>query len=246
MIHATHRIVPAAMLIALAGASSLALAGLKDKPPEGLTLAGIEWQLDPYNSDDPAKVIDRAAREAQRPTVSNRPVFGDDDPFGRGGADPVGGGRRVGGPLDRGSTNGGWGRGGNTSDSDPFDQTITMQIGGGGHGSIFFESLRKNPQKVSFQQGARTVTVSEDGIETECEAGTKEPFADSYSDGERSCGWSGRAWVIETTRAKKRFHRTDRYELSKDGKTLRYTTTANEDGVGRVTIERRYQIPPAK
>jgi hypothetical protein len=248
MIHPTHRFVSAAILIALAGASTVAFAGLKDKPPAGVTLSGIEWQLDPYNSDDASAAVDRAGREA-RPTVSNRPVFGDDGPFGRSspGNDPIGG-SRGGNPIDRTGPNGGRGRDRDreASDNDPFgNQSINIQIGGGGRGSIFFESLRKNPARVSFHEGERSVTVVEDGLETECEAGKKEPFSDSFSDGERSCGWSGRAWVVETTRAKK-FHRTDRYEISKDGKTLRYTTNANEDGVGRVTIERRYQIPPAK
>ncbi len=41
-------------------------------------------------------------------------------------------------------------------------------------------------------------------------------------------------WVVETKRGRQ-FSRTDRYEISKDGRTLRYTTYANEDGMGRVT-----------
>ena len=250
MIHIRTRIAPMALAIVLGGASTLALAGLKDKPPEGLTLAGVEWQLDPYNSDNPSEAIDRAAREAQRQKTAsaNRPVFGDDDPFGRSSPtkDPVGSSRRNADPMNRGATAGGdWGRGTTAADVDPIgNQTMSIQLGSSSRGSIFFESLRKNPQKVTFNQGQRSVTVSEDGLETECEAGTKEPFSDSFGDGKRECGWNGRAWVVETTR--QRFRRTDRYELSKDGKTLKYTTTANEDEVGHVTISRRYQLPPNK
>ena len=244
MIHVRHRIAPRILLIACAGISTLAHAGLKNKPPEGVTLAGIEWQLDPYNSDDPSQAIDRVGRETQRPSASSRPVFGDDDPLGRNSpsTDPIGRGRRVPGPLDRGNT-GDAQRGGNASDVDPIgNQSMTMQWGSTRRGSIFFDSLRRSPGKLSFNEGQQHVTVTEDGLETECEAGVKEPFSDSFGDGQRNCGWSGRTWVVETTRP--HFSRTDRYEISKDGKTLRYTTTASEDGVGRVTISRRYQIPP--
>jgi hypothetical protein len=245
------------LTIALASASPLALAALKDKPPEGLKLAGTEWQLDPYHSDDASAAVDRASRVDQ-PTISDRTrggVFGGDDPFGRGrsGTDPIGGGSRTGDPRDRTTdprdrTRGpndrsrGWpGRDGADIDPTGGNAGVTMQFGKT-RGSLFLESLRSNPEKLTFDQANRVVTVTEDGIETECEAGEKAPFSDSYGDGERSCGWSGRTWVVETTRGKL-FSRTDRYELSKDGRTLRYTTNAKEEGVGRVTIERRYQIP---
>ena len=247
--HIKHRITRISVAVALAGVSTVALAGLKDKPPEGVTLAGIEWQLDPYNSDDPGKAIDRAGREAQQPTVSNRPVFGDDDPLGRHrapGTDPIDGSRRTGGPLNPRNTGGAWPPGGNSSDVDPIgNQSMSVQWGNTSRGSIFFEALRKNPEKLAFNEGKHSVTVTEDGLETECEAGVKAPFSDSYGDGQRNCGWNGRAWVVETTRAHS-FNRTDRYELSKNGRTLTYTTTAKEDGVGRVTITRKYQFPPAR
>jgi hypothetical protein len=240
-----YRIAPIALAVAGLCASAAALAGLKAKPPEGVTLAGIEWQLDKYNSDNPSEAIDRAGR--RQPTISNRPAQDDDDPFGRNSPthDPIG--RRTPGPLDRATPGGGWGRGGgNSADVDPIgNQSVQMTFGSTTRGSLFFEALRKNPEKLSFSEGKQYVTVNEDGLETECEAGTKAPFSDSYGDGQRECGWSGRTWVIETTRPRQ-FKRTDRYELSKDGKTLKYTTSASEEGVGRVTISRRYQLPPNK
>src|SRR5262249_27984023 len=103
------------------------------------------------------------------------------------------------------------------------------------------EALRKNPQVLSFAEG-QYFTVTADGVDTQCQAGVKEPFSDSYSNGTRNCGWSGRAWVVETTRPG--FSRTDRYELSKNGTELTYTTTASEGGA-HVTITRRYSIPAA-
>jgi hypothetical protein len=254
MSYTTSRIASIALLLGFATASTLA-AGLKDKPPEGLKLAGTEWQLDPYNSDDPNEAIDRAARKAQQASVEPRGstggVFGGDDPLGRHGSrDPMGGhypGDPIGGsrgfPSDSGSH---WpsGDGRNSADIDPTGAggTVTMQMGGRVGGSIFLESLRRNPEKLTFSEGNQSVTVTEDSLVTECEAGSKEPFSDSFSDGVRSCGWGGRAWVVETKRGKQ-FSRTDRYELSKDGRTLRYTTTASDEGIGRVTIERRYQLP---
>lgn len=248
MIHPS-RIVSIALLLGFASIATVA-AGLKNKPPEGVKLDGTEWQLDPYNSDDPGEAIDRASRRVQQqqqtaePSTSRGGIFGRDDPIGRRGADdPIGG--RGGFPSDSGSR---WpsGRDGNSGNIDPTGGggNVTMTWGGR-RGSIFLESLRSNPAKLTFSEGNQYVTVTADGIETECEPGVKEPFSDSFGDGERTCGWNGRVWVVETKRGRE-FSRTDRYELSKDGRTLRYTTYATEDGMGRVTIERRYQIPIKK
>jgi hypothetical protein len=255
MIQLRSPVAPLALLAALVSASMLVAplalaAGLKDKAPEGLKLDGTEWQLDPYNSDDASEAVDRAGRKMQQQERQSGGrevgggIFGGDDPLGRHGpGDPNGSGRF---PSDR-DTASRWPSGGrNSTDIDPTGGGggVTMQWGGR-RGSIFFESLRTNPAKLGFSEGKQYLTVTEDGLETECEAGAKAPFSDSYGDGERTCGWNGRAWVIETKRGRQ-FSRTDRYELSKDGKTLRYTTSASEEGVGRVTISRRYQIPIAK
>jgi len=239
-----------AVLVALASVTSLAFAvGLKDKPPEGVKLAGTQWQLDPYNSDDASEAVDRAGRkmQQQQQQSSGREVgggiFGGNDPLGRRGPGDQGSGRF---PSDRDTSTRWPPDGRNSADIDPTGGggSVSMQWGSR-RGSLFFESLRTNPEKLTFSEGNRTVTVSEDGIDTECEAGAKAPFSDSYGDGERTCGWSGRAWVVETKRGRQ-FSRTDRYELSKDGRTLRYNTSASEEGVGRVNIARRYQIPVPK
>lgn len=245
MIQPKYPIASIALLFAFASASTLA-GSLKDKPPEGVKLAGTEWQLDPYHSDDANAVIDRASRKVSTTPRAGGGVFGDDedDPMSRRNrGDTTTGGRFPSEP--RTSTR--WPDSGrNPIDIDPTGAGggVTMQFGTQ-RGSLFFESLRTNPEKVSFSEGNQSVTVTEDGLNTECEAGKKEPFSDSYGDGERSCGWNGRAFVVETKRGRQ-FNRTDRYELSKDGRTLRYTTTASEEGMGRVTIDRKYQIPVPK
>jgi hypothetical protein len=248
MTYARSRISSIVLLLGLASVSALTLAaGLKNKPPEGVKLDGTEWQLDPYNSDDPGKAIDRASRQVREdntvPGARRGGVFGGDDPLGRNGPrDPIGG---RGFPSDSGSrwpSDGGRNSGGIDPTGGGGNVSMTF---GSARGSIFMESLRTNPAKLTFSEGNQYVTVTEDGLETECEPGTKAPFSDSYGDGERTCGWNGRTWVVETKRGRQ-FSRTDRYELSKDGRTLRYTTHANEDGMGRVTIERRYQIPVKK
>jgi hypothetical protein len=238
---ATTRIASVALLLAFA--STALAAGLKDKPPEGVKLAGTEWQLDPYNSDDPSEAIERAARKTQQENSGRRAepgdIFGGDDPLGR---------HRPGDPTDSdrfpsdGQSRSRW-PDRTSPDIDPTGGggTVTMQLGGHRGGSIFLESLRSNPEKLTFE-GNQSVTVTADGITTECEAGKKEPFSDSYGDGERTCGWNGRVWVVETKRGRQ-FSRTDRYEISKDGRTLRYNTTASEEGLGRVSIDRRYQLP---
>jgi hypothetical protein len=242
MNHLRPVLASAVLLIAFASTTALA-AGLKDKPPEGVKLAGTQWQLDPYHSDDASEAIDRAGRKAEpsMPRSTNGGIFGGEDSAGaRFPGDP-----NRGFPPDRDRT-GRWppkdtDRTGAEIDPTGGGGSVAMQWGGR-RGSIFFEALRSNPEKLTFSEGNQSVTVSADGVDTECEAGVKAPFSDSYGDGERSCGWNGRAWVIETKRGRQ-FSRTDRYELSKDGKTLRYTTAASEEGIGRVRIERRYQVP---
>jgi hypothetical protein len=242
------RLLQMALLLALLCAATLVLAaGLKDTPPEGVKLAGTQWQLDPYNSDDGGEALDRAARKAAEPsmprTVGGGIFGGENDPGARRGpGDTTTSGRF---PTDR-NTGFPSGDGRRSTEIDPTGGggSVNMQWGAR-RGSIFLESLRTNPETLDFSEANQYLTVTADGIETECEAGVKAPFSDSYGDGERSCGWNGRAWVVETKRGRQ-FSRTDRYELSKDGRTLRYTTSASEEGFGRVSISRRYQVPVAR
>ena len=67
----------------------------------------------------------------------------------------------------------------------------------------------------------------------------KVAISDSAGAAERNCGWDGRAWVIETERGKT-LKRTDRYELSKDGKTLTYETIASGQRIPKIKITRTY------
>ena len=246
----SHQTVSLTLLLSALCFADVAAAALKDKPPEGVALSGTEWQIDPYHSDDPVAVIEdaeKAARERQdRDRDRDRggmdrggmdrggmPGPGGDDPLGRSGLpDPANrdGGRNRG--TDRSSTSiDPWGKG---------TQSATLQYGSRGRNE-FLAQLSRNPETLAFRQVEEHVTVTEDGFETDCTAGEKMPVADSFGDGERKCGWSGRAWVIETRRGS-RFTRTDRYELAKDGKSLRYTTTASGSGTPNVRITRTYEV----
>jgi hypothetical protein len=243
-------IVMATIAITMAlGLATAASAGLKNKPPEGVSLGGTEWLLDPYRSDDPVAAIEKAHQEqeeqkAKRDRSRNeRGVFGDDDPWGNrnsggtwGGGTPGGGGGNI--P--------GGGRGSTTLDPTGETQSATVRWGSGsGLRNSFLTQLDRNPEKLSFRHTNERVTVTEDTIDTECSPGEKETVADSFGDGERHCGWEGRAWVVETARGKD-FRRTDRYELSKDGKTLNYVTTATGREMPKVRISRTYSVAPAQ
>jgi len=229
--------------------AAAANAGLKEKPPKGLDLSGSHWQLDPYRSDDPEAVLDKAREDMSSSRGGgrrhgggmNRGVFGGGGGEGGGGGFP-GGGRRGGG-------GGGWGQG---RDSGSSDEDSSSSSGGSqptgnssrSHGSRgqMFSELSKNPDKLGFESADRNLKViadSENG--TECAAGAKVAISDSQGDGERNCGWDGRAWVIETKRGKS-FTRTDRYELAKDGKTLTYVTTAAGDRGPKIKISRTYTV----
>jgi hypothetical protein len=180
-----------------------------------------------------------------------------------GGGSDGGGGRRTGGNFpDGGSSDGGSSDSGDASgsrgggyghdtartstDIDPTGSSASasMQIGSrGGIHNALVGTLDKNPDTLAFLAVNDHLKVSADKVETECAAGVKVAISDSYGDGERHCGWDGRAWVVETTRGKG-FTRTDRYELSKDGKTLTYVTTASGTRMPKIKISRVYTIAP--
>jgi hypothetical protein len=242
-----------AALALLVAASSLATVGsaasLKNKPPEGVTLAGTHWTVDPYRSDDPKVAIDRAQREADE-TSSSRSAGGmrrGGDVFG----DPWGGDRDGGtwggGNPQPGGSGGDWrrNRGGNSTTIDPTggSQSATVKFGSTVN-NPFLLQLLQNPDRLRFSQGNENLTVSEDNMDTNCTPGEKIPLADSYGDGELSCGWDSRTLVVETRRGKL-FKRVDRYELSKDGKTLRYTTSASGQRMPSLKISRTYTVAPA-
>jgi hypothetical protein len=277
MIRQSHRF---PQLIVLTGAlvlTTVASAALKDKPPKDVALTGTAWRLDPYASDDPAEVIDKASKNdeaadiARRASGRDRPttIPGDmgrtsDDPFGRGGmgrrsddgswGGPGGyrdrTGRRIdpNDPFPDSTPSGTWGRSGRTStDIDPTGQSTsgTISYGGtpGGIRNEFVTQLTSNPDTLNFLQVNNHLKITADKLETDCAAGSKEPISDSFGDGERRCGWDGRAWVVETKRGR-HFTRTDRYELSKDGKSLNYDTVATGSGMPKIRISRIYRVAP--
>jgi hypothetical protein len=244
MIHSPHRFAPHRLARFVLMASALSLAGvaaaaLKDKPPAGLTLSGT-WKLDPYRSDDPVTQMKRAENDAHNRATRDRgdadrgmPGQDDDDPLGRD-------------FPERGTRPGGWTHddGKTSTGIDPWGgtQSATFQLGSSSY-NLFLDQLNKNPQELEFALGEQHVRVTADRLETECTAGAKIPISDSYGDGERRCGWNGRALVIETKRGTY-FSRTDRYELSKDGKTLKYVTTASGKSMPDVRISRTYVVAP--
>lgn len=223
-------------------ASTLAVgvhaAGLKDQSPDGVKLTGT-WQLDPHRSDDPVVVMKRAekaeiAKRRRQIEDRSRGASDGDGPWdGRmpsdqhGGRDPYPG-RRDGGvtidPTSGGSTDVSWGTARRRSASDEF-----------------LLALDPNPETLTILDSGRRVSVSEDKLETDCTAGEVSPVADAFGDGDRQCGWRGRAWVIETTRIE-RFKRTDRFELSRDGQQLVYTSTATGSQIQTIKVSRTYTL----
>jgi hypothetical protein len=219
-------------------------ASLKEQPPEGVKLTGT-WQLDQDRSDDPVEQMKKAekAEIAKRRREIEDRNRSTSDPFGRDDYD---------GPWD-GSMPGDRHR-----RRDPFpDRTEGgVMVDPTGNGSIdvswgkarsgslsdeFLLALDPNPATLTIADWGRRVSVSEDKLETECIAGEVRPIADAFGDGERECGWHGRAWVIETTRTE-RFKRTDRFELSKNGKVLKYTSSASGARIPSIKVSRTYTL----
>jgi hypothetical protein len=231
--------------IVLAG--SLAMAGawaasLKDKPPEGVKLSG-SWKLDPSRSDDAAEAMRKAEkaeiakrrRQIEERNDRDRDVY-DDRPWHPDGRNDPRNRRRDPFP-DRGD------------DGVTIDPNGEMDVTWGtarprSASDEFLLALDPNPETLTIMDWGNRVSVSEDKLETDCFAGEVRPIADAFGDGDRQCGWRGRAWVIETKRVE-RFKRTDRFELSKDGKELRYTSTAAGANIPTIKVARTYTLVPA-
>jgi hypothetical protein len=233
------------------GGAPRAVAGLRETPPNGLALTG-SWQLDTAKSDDAAAVIDQARDaliDARPPAEASRGAGRWD--HGEGGF-PGGGG---GGGMTRG-TIGGAGLGGGGTFGRNADPDSSDPLAGGGDAldgpgaraaeaarNAVLRELEKNPETLVFRSVDHEVRVLADQDELACEAGPKVTMQDGLGDGERQCGWDGRAWVVETSRSRGGT-RTDRYELSRDGKVLTYTTRVVGDRMPRIKLMRVYRRPP--
>jgi hypothetical protein len=265
--------VASGLVLALALGTATA-ASLKDKPPSGVKLSGT-WRLDSERSDDPREVLERAAKAAREKQEDARiarsdrgGVFGDDDPLGRHdgswGRGPYGDPRqgpmdRSGGPYDRRTLPGEYpddprrttdgtvlrrDRGPASVDPTTGDVSASWGTGAQSINNVWLLQLDPSPDMLTVVDNGTHVSVSENKLETECKAGEKAPIADSFGDGQRQCGWNGKAWVIETKRDK-RFTRTDRFELSKNGAVLTYVTTASGSNMPSIRISRTYTLVPA-
>jgi hypothetical protein len=234
------------IVLASALATASAQAALKERPPEGVKLSGI-WQLDPHGSDDPAQVIEKAqkAEEASRRRQVEERTRGADRTWGDDNDGPYG---RL--PTDPRNRNDPFPRREDRSDTlDPFGRETSVSWGTPRRRTAsdeFLLQLDPNPQTLTIQDWGSRVLVWEDKLDTDCKAGEVAPIADAFGDGERQCGWRGRAWVIETRRTD-RFKRTDRFELSKDGQQIAYTSTASGAGIASIKVSRIYRLaPPAR
>ncbi len=101
--------------------------------------------------------------------------------------------------------------------------------------------LETNPATLVVAVKEHALKILADGNSTECEAAGKVAISDSNGDSERQCGWDGRTWVIETAYAHS-YTRTDRYELSKDGKQLTYFTEVSGGRMPTIKLKRVYTV----
>lgn len=205
-------------------------AGLRDSPPPGLDPAGL-WRLDPAKSDAAEAVIDKAMdalidnRASGLESRSGRPA-------GAGGF-PSGGGGMTRGSMGGGGLGGGGDFGHDSGlDPEPAHDNTADEI---------LRALEHNPQTLRFQAADHELKVFADDDEVACETGGVVTLSDRLGDGERQCGWQGRVWVIETTRSHAGT-RIDRYEFSRDGRSLTYTTLLHGDALPRLKLTRVYAV----
>jgi hypothetical protein len=215
-----------ALALAQGGALPPAFGSLRDTAPVGLAPGG-SWRLDPARSDDAEAVIDKA-RDALIEDRS-RGLEGT-------GRRVAGAGGYSGGGMTRGAM-GGAGLGG-VGDFGHDAEVAGPRVDR--RGDALLGALGRNPQTLMIRAGEHELEVSADEDEQSCEAGGRITLSDRLGDGERECGWQGRVWVVETTRPQLGT-RTDRYEFSRDGRLLIYTTLLRGEGLPRLKLTRVYE-----
>jgi hypothetical protein len=225
-------------------AAGVAAAGLRDAPAPGVVLTG-SWQLDPAKSDDAQAVIDKARDALIDDRANTGGLRGGGHFAGAEGAFPAGGGGMTRGGMGGGGLGGGgsWGHNATPVADDALGGADSDAAAGGESrdrtGNAFLTELERNPQLLAFAATDREVKVVADGSEVGCEPGGSITVSDRLGEGERQCGWQGRAWVIETSRPRSG-SRTDRYELSRDGRSLTYTTLVVGGPLPRIKLTRVY------
>jgi hypothetical protein len=216
-----------------------AFAGLKEKAPKGFDAAATgTWQIDMARSDDPKVILDKAREKMARSRGgagrSGDGGFGGPGMGGRGGGRGPGGGPGGGGPGGggpAGGSRGGGDRGGMPPGGPSRD--------GAPAGAQLLDDLAISPSSLSITRADQRVKVLTAEHSVNCMAGTDVAISDASGSGQRQCGWSGAAWVVETTRGND-FERTDRYEPAPDGNTLTYSTKISSQRLGLIKIVRVY------
>jgi hypothetical protein len=227
MMFARRQAIPLlALVLAQGGAFPVAFGALRDRPPAGLVPEGV-WRLDPTRSDDAEAVVDKA-----------RDALTDDRARGL-----DGGGRRgagAGGYSGGGMTRGGIGGAGLGGGGDFGHDAEVAQARLDRRDDALLGALGRNPQTLMIRAAERELAVSADEDEQSCEAGVRSALSDRLGDAERECGWQGSVWVVETTRPTLGT-RTDRYDFSRDGRLLTYTTLLRGEGLPRLKLRRVYE-----
>jgi hypothetical protein len=210
-----------------------------------VALAG-SWQLDVARSDDAQAVIDKAREALIDDRANSGGLRGGGHFAGADGAFPAGGGGMTRGVMGGGGLGGGgsWGHNATPAADDPLGGGGESDAAAGGAhrdgtGNALLEELARNPKVIAFAAVDREVKVLADDTELGCEPGGTITLSDRLGDGERQCGWQGRAWVIETSRTGTGT-RTDRYEFSRDGRSVTWTTLIAGGPMPRIKLTRIY------
>jgi hypothetical protein len=215
-----------------------ALAHLADTPPKGVALDG-KWAIDAGKRDDAETAVNKA-----RDNITSARLNGASS--GAGGF-PGGGGHRGGMRGGMGGMGGGRHSHRDTSSEDASAEQKSGQDDSGNRPSHSHEDiltgLDKNPETIVVTKDDAALKISTESTGFESDAGGKSSIEDELGDAERTCGWDGRAWVVETNQGRAGM-RSDRYEVSKCGKTLTYTTQVSGGRFRKVRLTRVYLAEP--
>jgi hypothetical protein len=199
---------------------------LKKEPSHVVALSG-SWQLDPYRSDDAKAVLEQVKKDMENARQEQRKRDSGHSRARHGGGFP--GGDRHRGRPDGAENRDDSSKKERSRNVDPDPHRVEQLL----------NDVVATPAQLTFKTVDKGLTISAGEGSLECVAGSSDSISDALGKAERECGWDGAAWVVETVRGKE-IKRTDRYELSADGKELKFSTVASGEKLPKVEISRTY------
>jgi len=212
------------LLLALATLPARADERLVAEAPGDVAPTG-QWQLVPERSDDPDKLLERVRKQGKKALEGRS--------FLPGGWN-VGVGGPIGGVIDAARN-----RPGKDDEEAAEAEAKRAKVR---ELQETYEAALHNPPSLATTRAAAIMIVRTDLESLSCEAGTTKSVTLPGGTAERSCGWSGRTWVLRYTPRPDGPVREERFDYSAAGGELTYTTSiASAEPFSTLKLRRVYR-----